>query len=525
MPSRCSECGAFPAISREEDGSFDLNVTARTLARHQQLLTTNEPPESPELIYVRSVLSKTDARLEWLDDEISRLQDRLKQLEEERGALSAYRAQNHLILSPLRRIPAEILTEIFAWTLPSVVKPSAQSDIKASPWTLSHTSRRWRAISISIPCLWSQVSINYAHDSVYSLDLVKTHVQRARTLKIHFCGNRRSDSRPQVKIFTFLSEHSSRWQELDVELTPNLLPLMVTLRGRLPTLRRVAIQWNGIQTPPLSCFQTAPLLVDADIRSRYLPILLPVRQLTRYRVEGSWAMHRDILKTTPNLVEARITVSGDDPWPNSDQKIDLPHLQCVDVSVLDHLRVPALAELGVHVTRAKGLRVYKHLSPLISRSHCTLRTLCLRGSPDATAVAEFLRKFTTITRFVLIIGTNSDEDAAHEVADVFLVQLTVANATGDALSPQLSEIIFAFEEHTSYIEYPLYLKMLRSRWKANGCALKAAALLARSAPGPDSVTLNGLDIIRQQGLNVVLLDGEQALDVMTQRWRHTIPLA
>ncbi|KAJ7780106.1 hypothetical protein DFH07DRAFT_793791 [Mycena maculata] len=76
-------------------------------------MNTNEPPEDPESTLLRSVVSKTKTRLACLDDEISLLKDRLKRLEEERAARSDYHARNVGILSPMRRFPPEILTEIF----------------------------------------------------------------------------------------------------------------------------------------------------------------------------------------------------------------------------------------------------------------------------------------------------------------------------------------------------------------------------------------------------------------------------
>ncbi|KAJ7691902.1 hypothetical protein B0H17DRAFT_872627, partial [Mycena rosella] len=130
-------------------------------------LSSNEAPLELDLAAVKSVISDTDARLVCLDTKISRLQDRLKRLEEERAAVSRYHAQNNAILSPLRRMPPEVLGEIFSWTLPSARDAVALgrrgttsicgSDVGSSPWILGHISSRWRAIALSTPSLWSLV--------------------------------------------------------------------------------------------------------------------------------------------------------------------------------------------------------------------------------------------------------------------------------------------------------------------------------------------------------------------------------
>ncbi|KAJ6504494.1 hypothetical protein DFH09DRAFT_1439959 [Mycena vulgaris] len=121
MPSECSECGSpFPSPATDgSDSIINVPVAPGTLARHHELLCTNAAPEGPELIYIRAVVAKTGARLAGVEAKISRLRQLLQQLEDERASLSRYHAPNKAILSPLRRMPLEVLSEIFSWTMPS----------------------------------------------------------------------------------------------------------------------------------------------------------------------------------------------------------------------------------------------------------------------------------------------------------------------------------------------------------------------------------------------------------------------
>ncbi|KAJ7691964.1 hypothetical protein B0H17DRAFT_1010809, partial [Mycena rosella] len=156
-PSQCPTCRATGRLSF---GPHDLNFHVAPGTRHHGLLTSNEVPLEPDLLAVNSVISKTDARLAWLDTEILRLQDRLKELEEERTALSSFRAQNNAILSPLRRMPPEVLGEIFAWTLPSVKDALERGfSVGRSPWVLGQINSPWRSVALSTPSLWSLVAI------------------------------------------------------------------------------------------------------------------------------------------------------------------------------------------------------------------------------------------------------------------------------------------------------------------------------------------------------------------------------
>ncbi|KAJ6552771.1 hypothetical protein B0H19DRAFT_912045, partial [Mycena capillaripes] len=120
-------------------------------------LNSNEVPLDSDIETIESAISRTDTPLARLGDEIARLQERLQQLEEKRACLASYRARNCSILSPLRRTPPEVLSEIFSWTLPPAIYSRQRMGFRAmdSPWVLTHISRRWRAVAISAPYLWS----------------------------------------------------------------------------------------------------------------------------------------------------------------------------------------------------------------------------------------------------------------------------------------------------------------------------------------------------------------------------------
>ncbi|KAJ6580643.1 hypothetical protein B0H19DRAFT_483248 [Mycena capillaripes] len=298
--SRCSQCGAVSHGGSEMGlGEFDLDA----FPRHQRLLNCNEPPEDSDMTLIHSVLSTTGARLALLDQDISQLRDRLKQLEEDRTSLSSFHAQNNAILSPLRKVPAEVLSEIFLWTLPSTRESRQRPRFLTtdSPWFLTHISRRWRAVAISHSSLWSLVVIRYSQEVgssiAYPLSMVETQVARAQKLKIHFRGCEISDARPQIEIFQFLAQHSSRWDELVLRPTSALVPLLATVRSRVPLLRRLWVEWydphsqTGVES--IECFDIAPSLVDAGAYHafRFIPISLPVQQLTRYELDCPWATH------------------------------------------------------------------------------------------------------------------------------------------------------------------------------------------------------------------------------------------
>ncbi|KAJ7483431.1 hypothetical protein FB451DRAFT_1084598 [Mycena latifolia] len=209
--------GRIASSSEGEQCNPDINVAPVT--RHHGLLASNEIPLESDLTAIKSVISKIGARLAWLDTEISSIRGqiqpseeelaipldspvqnnsvftqiyvpryRLKRLEEERAVLSSFRSQNNAILSPLRRIPPEVLGQIFSWMLPSIISAmmaqSGSDVIGNSPWVLGHISSRWRAVALSTPLLWSLVAIDFDQSvlSWFSLRVIEAQIMRARKL-------------------------------------------------------------------------------------------------------------------------------------------------------------------------------------------------------------------------------------------------------------------------------------------------------------------------------------------------------
>ncbi|KAJ7609117.1 hypothetical protein FB45DRAFT_1067140 [Roridomyces roridus] len=506
MASSCPECGSLYIPTAET-----IPATTKTLAQWQRLVKSNDAPGSAELAFIRSVVSDTGARLDFLDSEISRLRDRLEQLQAERAQLSEYHSQNVSILSPLRRMPPEVLVQIFLRTLPPFDDSNGDaSDARGSPWTLAQVSGRWREIALSTPSLWSTLRV-FAHDpdSEHS-DMLQAQLRRSgmRNLDIQFFGYENDNTTEQVKLFDLLSEHSARWETLYIQLSSALVPRLAQLRGRLPSLQRLWLQWDSEQSQlgvdSITCFRTAPSLFDAGVanKAHFIPVLVPAHQLTTYRLHGPWKMHLHVLKLAPNIVSARIITAfdGEEPWPEpGPQTIDLVHLQRLYVSdqrILDYLRAPHLAELAVRLSVTDGESILVNsLDALFVRSACAPQKLYLKGISSVITLG-ILKKhpfITAITLAFLAGGTDAMEAHMTMLADVSEYQ-------------HLREISFgAFDSMP--IDYPLFLRMLKSRLRSS---LRAASFFAIEGPDPDPVTLAGLDELRDGGLDLRVESGPEA---------------
>ncbi|KAF7371163.1 hypothetical protein MSAN_00751800 [Mycena sanguinolenta] len=523
--SRCIECGA-------KSSPCDFSAIPGT--PHHALLNSNDVPLESDAAIVKSTISRTDQHLAWLDREIARLSEQLKQLEEERLRWSSYQAKNRGILSPLRRVPTELLCEIFGWTLTSARESESQLARHPgfcetdSPWVLTHVSRTWREVSVSSPSLWSIVAVNFPNldlSSSYPLAMIETHVARAQNLRVIFRGSDAHHAPNQIEIFRYLAKHASRWQELRIDLAGSLYPLLDSLRGCVPLLCRVWIRCPGhIPSPEAQSFDflnTASSLVDTAFYNPPSDFSFhPPSHLTRYELEATLTIHRDLVALAPHLVEAHVYVTdNEESWPRSHEIIGLSLLRRLYVSnggFLQYIRAPALEELGLHISTASRL----HLESFLMRSSCTLQCLCLPDCADFSPydfnVQETLAVLNNISSLVEFRVNISH--SAHQV-NVLLAGLAVSDARTRVVAPQLSCISFTPEPWLLIpFDYGAYTKMIKSRWDSPECALTRTELCTSADPG--LAPFGSLQLLRENGLQFMLRTGSEATRI-TSRWMCT----
>ncbi|KAJ7643392.1 hypothetical protein DFH06DRAFT_598641 [Mycena polygramma] len=510
------------------DNVWDFSATE---TRHNVLLNSNEVPLDSDISLVQSALETADARLAYLDAEMSRIREQLRQLEDEHAALSIHCTKTKAILSPLRHMPPEVLSEIFRWTLPPTRNAVFHAGFKMtdSPWVLTHVSRRWRELAVSNPSMWSLVVIVYTPDmdpsSSYALPMVEAQIARAKNLKIHFYGCEGIDSVPQINTFQCLAKHASLWEELDVELTSALFPLLAGLRGRIPSLRRLWLQWDRPESQrgadSIDFCESAPSLVDVGVLSqnRLISFPLPAHQLTRYQLTAPWEMHGGILKQAQNITEAHIRVILEGgPMPTYNEIIDLPCLQNLPVShsdILQSLRFPRLEQLSIEVEQGESPVVVNHLQSALVRSSCPLRSLCFDGHPHSPTITTILQAFPAIDELAIIVDNYAATDSARKL----MHDLTVSD---DAATVQLSRISFGFIGQRN-VHRGVFLDMVKSRWEMEKGALKQMALLMDlngMGPRPKTPKSDRLRIaaLREQGLDFAYLRGAAAANAI-DKWR------
>ncbi|KAJ6584009.1 hypothetical protein DFH09DRAFT_1028880 [Mycena vulgaris] len=122
-----------------------------------QRLDTNYIPSDPELDQLRALLAEPLDELARIDARINELDVLLHQLKTRRESLNAEIEPYKALISPLRRIPQDILQEIFFACLPTA--HNALIDPGEAPLLLGRICRHWRSVAYSTPMLWSSLHI------------------------------------------------------------------------------------------------------------------------------------------------------------------------------------------------------------------------------------------------------------------------------------------------------------------------------------------------------------------------------
>ncbi|KAJ6537749.1 hypothetical protein B0H19DRAFT_961980, partial [Mycena capillaripes] len=120
----------------------------------KDILDTNNPPAEVNLSSIREFVSRGSARREVLDAKIGSLKAELEKLLEQRNFLDTEVRKHEGALSPLRRMPTEIISLIFTFATPPFTPFGNVMSVQEGPWALSAVCSRWRIIILSSPCFW-----------------------------------------------------------------------------------------------------------------------------------------------------------------------------------------------------------------------------------------------------------------------------------------------------------------------------------------------------------------------------------
>jgi len=144
-------------------------------------------PSDLEAALIKDVIKGVDTDLEYCDAEISSLTSALEGLKKRKAHLQSVKDNYRTLLAPVRKLPVEILLEIFSLLCTkspglSVTSACRRSLVCTPTLDIASTCNHWRKIALSNPSLWSNISIDLAYRGLSIPDLVKLYLQRSKSV-------------------------------------------------------------------------------------------------------------------------------------------------------------------------------------------------------------------------------------------------------------------------------------------------------------------------------------------------------
>ncbi|KAJ3574057.1 hypothetical protein NP233_g2030 [Leucocoprinus birnbaumii] len=307
-----------------------------------------------EITAVHGFLDEGQNRIQSLDIEIGRLQNLHSSLRLKTQQLLSFIASHNSLISPLNRLPPDILQDIFYHCLP--IAHNATMSVDLPPLSLARVSKRWRNVIYSSPRLWTTLHIVaipfdvpfHAQSSRANLDAIESWINRSGVLPISISMYHDTQSSSlaarmrtyQVKpYFDIIARHSHRLKSLyfilrDVDWVQLLSPFSSSDFPKLESLcikdHHESISWDDPSDSRAAnaLAQDKSLLRAPQLRCLDLPSYLGNRlgekmqwqNLTSLYVSYWSIQFGDFVRIAsqcPNLSECLIRLSYIYAWPDS----------------------------------------------------------------------------------------------------------------------------------------------------------------------------------------------------------------
>ena len=157
------------------------------------LLRNNDIPSESTIREVKESLKAPLIELKEIEVDIQRLCELVETMKIKRKTIQKRIDDYNIILSPVRRLPLDVLHEIFFHCLPTHRNPIMSSS--EPPVLLTRVCSSWRAIALSSPRIWSKIHIPLPGDPScipgFGITTLETTLNRRCLARSTDCGSGR----------------------------------------------------------------------------------------------------------------------------------------------------------------------------------------------------------------------------------------------------------------------------------------------------------------------------------------------
>ncbi|KAK0227272.1 hypothetical protein EDD85DRAFT_853257 [Armillaria nabsnona] len=304
------------------------------------LMATNVVPTHFQAGQLHASIQRLDPSIHEIQAEIDMLRNTAASLESQLLRLTAIRRDYKGALSPIRRLPGEVLAEILRSTRECrrskgyYVSGFDVFNLSDGPWYLGQVCSAWRvAVETFCPDLWSELTIEFPEGLQTSaipfpffgrnmVALLERALERSRSCHLDFAfrytgyneiSATYSEAEEDVmkQCFDLLLTHSTRWRSVELFIPPFLLTRISRIRGRVDNLQDMYLTCEETAEPGnINAFEIAPELKTLHLTDMHpeVVIMFPRGNLIAFldarplsSVERT-PEYLDIIASCPNLL-------------------------------------------------------------------------------------------------------------------------------------------------------------------------------------------------------------------------------
>ncbi|KAJ7642592.1 hypothetical protein DFH06DRAFT_1213943 [Mycena polygramma] len=276
---------------------------------YKDYLHTNFVPSEEECGRIRDLVAPKTQELDETTVEITQLQASLDRMVRKRDQLEEFIDSHLALVSGARRLPHDILTEIFMASLPHIEYYSMTS--VDPPLLLCHICREWRNLALCLPRLWASLQIGReepSYDHAHRHDHrtadeegVKSWLTRSGRLPLSI-----SSVSTTTAVLEVLLEYAPRWEHIRFKrLLSEHLPALAQLSPEdVPLLKTAVIEASRHDDESVLSFISAPTIRRLSLRNgcfglRGLTSALSVSHISLRILSSVHAL--DVLRHCPML--------------------------------------------------------------------------------------------------------------------------------------------------------------------------------------------------------------------------------
>ncbi|KAK0192191.1 hypothetical protein F5146DRAFT_1038764 [Armillaria mellea] len=389
-----------------------------------ELLHGSRPLLDANRAFIDAEITKLQQLKAWYDDQLQEIQLRqsivLKQL-----------GNHESIYAPIRRLPRDILVEIFHWAWnawPDARDPEYTSeepdslDVNGPLWVLARVCGLWRDTLLASPAPWAWYVVVKAPFPKHTREIMQTYLERT------------GDHLLKSQIMSLVVQCCHRWKNVCISIDKRPMHYLESI-SHLPALRAIDMDFeDSINHDYIKCRSDiclmAPQLRQASLPNQGICFVSLPPTVTHYSGSLPRAEDFPLLSQLPNLRTCRLE-SGRTP------------------AIMGELR--QLFQMSV-----------SSITHFFRRSRCRLESFSIRmdilESETSATIHELFSSeaCTTVSRLKLELHSI----VPHNVADVL---------ASPSILPDLSHLCFCFNsvlEPEVETERSALVDMIRSRCKA-----------------------------------------------------------